>query len=103
GPGGGVLVLREQPFQLLVLSGPAVFVRVKGIRQPAPANVLGQDFLFFRGSVPVLIFQGLQSADGLDVAGKLLLGPALAQMLVSDSKVLGRWGRNFRLRLVNME
>ena len=103
GPGGGILVLGKQTFQFLIFFGPAVLVRVKGIRQPAPTDVLGQDFLFFRGSVPVLIFQGLQSADGLDIASKLLFGPALAQMLVGDAEVSGRWGRNFRLRLVNME
>src|SRR5699024_11531655 len=40
GPGGGILVLGKQTFQFLIFFGPAVLVRVKGIRQPASTDVL---------------------------------------------------------------
>src|SRR5699024_3101019 len=103
GPGGSILLGGKQFFQLRVLSGPAVFIRVESVRQAAPADVLGQDFLFFRGSAAPLRLDGLQGTDGLNVAGKLLLWPAFAQMLVGDAEVSGRWGRNFRLRQLNME
>src|SRR5699024_123834 len=103
GPGGGVLVLREQTFQLLILFGPTALVRVEGICQPTPADVLGQDFLCLRRGAASLCLDGLQGADGLDVAGKLLLGAALTRMLVGNAEVSGRWYRNFRLLRLNME
>ena len=94
GPGGSIFLRGQQFFQLRVFLGPAVLVRVKGVGKAAPANVLGQNFLFFRGSVPVFRLQSLQGADGLHIAGKLLLGAAFAQMIVGDAEVPGgRRGR----------
>ena len=40
GTGSGIFILRKQSFQLGVLRGPAVLVRVKDIRQASPADIL---------------------------------------------------------------
>ena len=44
-----VLAVRQQAFQLLILGGPLGLVRVKGVRDAAPANIAGEDFLLCFG------------------------------------------------------
>ena len=49
-----VLAVRQQAFQLLILGGPISLVRVKGVRDAAPANIAGEDFLLRFGGGPAL-------------------------------------------------
>ena len=91
GTGGGVFILREQPFQFCVFLCPTIFAGVKGIRQTAPAHILGKHLLFLSGGTTVLLFQLEQGADGFDVPGVLLLCAALAQMVICDTEVPGKF------------
>ena len=90
GTGSSVLILGKQPFQLCVFLCPTIFAGVKGIRQTAPAHILGKHLLFLGGGTPVFLFQLEQGADGFNVPGILLLCAALAQMVVRDAEVSGR-------------
>ena len=109
GAPGRVVLLRGQGLlQLRVFFGPVLLVRVKGIRQSAPAHIAGQDLLFLRRGPAPLCLDGLQGADGVQVSPELLLGSALAQVVVRDAEIfapglclLGRThgrelGRSFR-------
>ena len=55
-PGCGIFFFRKSCFQFLIFACPGSFLCVKGICQPAPADILGQCFLFFRCRIPVLVF-----------------------------------------------
>ena len=98
GTGGGVLIFGEQPFQLCIFLCPTIFSGVKGIRQTAPAHILGKHLLFLSGGTPVFIFQLEQGADGFNVPGIFLLCAALAQMVVRDVEVPGRFRRSFSIQ-----
>ena len=93
--GGGVLVLRKQSLQLGIFTCPTGFVRVKGICQTAPTDVLRQHFLLLGRSTTVFFFQTEQRFDGFDVPGVLLLCATLAQMLICDVKIPGGFRRRF--------
>ena len=47
--------------------------------------------LFLSGGTTVLLFQLEQGADGFDVPGVLLLCAALAQMVICDTEVPGKF------------
>ena len=71
--GCGIFFFRKSCFQLLIFACPGSFLCVKGICQPAPADIIGQRFLFLRCRIPVLIFQGFQRIDGIHVGTEFLL------------------------------
>ena len=95
GTGGGVLVLGKQPFQFGVFLCPAIFAGVKDICQTAPTHILRQHLLLLGGGTTVLIFQLEQGANGFNVPGIFLLCTALAQMVVRNVEVSGRFRRRF--------
>ena len=98
GTGGGVFVLGKQPFQLCVFLCPTVFAGVKGIRQTAPAHILGKHLLLLGGGNTVLLFQLEHRFDGFDISRVLLLCAALAQMVVRDVEISGRLRRRFSIQ-----
>ena len=55
GAGGGVFILGEQPFQFGVFLCPTIFAGVKGIRQTAPAYILGKHLLLLGGGTTVFL------------------------------------------------
>ena len=87
----GVFVLGEQSFQFGVFLCPAIFTRVKGICQTAPAHILRKHLLLLGGGTPVLLFQLEQGSDSFNVPGVLLFCTALAQMIVRDVEVPGKF------------
>ena len=100
GPGRSVFLRGQQLFQFGILRTPCRFVRVKDVRQTAPAHILREQMLFFRGSIAVLLFDLLQRGNRLDVAPELFLRSAGPQIIVQDAEVFRRmrlWRHGFRL------
>lgn len=62
-----VLFRRQQSLQLPVLVSQGRVSLIKGLRDPAPPNILGQDFLILRGCQAVFLLQCFQGADGANV------------------------------------
>ena len=89
--GGGVFILREQPFQFCVFLCPVILIRVKGICQTAPAHILRQHLLLLGGGTPMLLFQLEQGADGFNVPRVLLLRTSDTQIIIRDVKVPGKF------------
>ena len=89
-----VLVLGQQGLELPVLA----VALVETVRKPAPAHVLGQDFLFLRGSEAVLGLQLFQQPDGPGIAVELLAGGSCAQGVVMDVIVVPLLRRDFRVQ-----
>ena len=94
-PGCGIFFFRKSCFQLLIFACPGSFLCVKGICQSAPADIIGQCFLFLWCRVPVLVFQGFQRIDGIHVGTEFLLWTAFAEVKAVDAIVL----RMFRFML----
>ena len=95
---GDVFILGEQSFQLCIFLCPTILAGVKGIRQTAPAHILRKHLLLLGGGTPVFLLQLEQGADGFDVPGIFLLCTALAQVVVCDAKVSGRFRRRFGIQ-----
>lgn len=91
GTGGGVFVLREQPFQFGIFLCPTVLTGVKSVCQTAPAHILRKHLLLLGGGTPVLLFQLEQSADGFDVPGEFLFGASDTQIIIRDVEVPGKF------------
>ena len=87
-PGCGIFFFRKSCFQLLIFACPGSFLCVKGICQPAPADIIGQRFLFLRCRIPVLIFQSFQRVDGIHVGTEFLFRTAFAEVKAVDAIVL---------------
>ena len=51
-----IFLFRKSCFQFLIFASPGRFLCVEGICQPAPADIIGQCFLFLRCRIPVLVF-----------------------------------------------
>ena len=79
----------QQPFQFGILRSPCGFRWVKSVRQPAPAHIPGKDFLLFWRCLPSGFLQVFQQLDCLDIGLELGLGAAFAQVIVSDTEILG--------------
>ena len=73
-----VLVLRQQAFELTIFFRPLRVIPVKGLRDAAPADVSGEDFLLVGVRLPVLRFNLLKRADCCNVIAKLCFCAALA-------------------------
>ena len=83
-----VLVLRQQAFELTIFFRPLRVIPVKGLRDAAPADVSGEDFLLVRARLPALRFNLLERLDGGNVERILRLCAAFAQMVIRDAEVL---------------
>ena len=86
---GSVFLRGQQLLQLGIFLAPAFLVRVKSIRQPAPAHIPGEDLLLLRRCLPGGSLQVFQQLDRLDVGLELSLGTAFAQVIVRDTEILG--------------
>ena len=85
--GCGILFFRKSCFQFLKFTCPGSFLCIKGICQPAPADIIGQRFLFLRCRIPVLIFQGFQRVDGIHVGTEFLFRTAFTEVKAVDAIV----------------
>ena len=97
-PGCGIFFFRKSCFQLLIFACPGSFLCVKGICQPAPADIIGQRFLFLRCRIPVLIFQSFQRVDGIHVGTEFLFRTAFAEVKAVDAIVFCMSALRFCLR-----
>ena len=86
--GCGIFFFRKSCFQLLIFACPGSFLCIKGICQSAPADIIGQRFLFLRCRIPVLVFQGFQRIDGIHVGTEFLFRTAFAEVKAVDAVVL---------------
>ena len=104
GPGRFIFLRGQQFFQFCVLCGPCGFVRVKGVRHAAPAHILREDMLFFRGGIAIFLLDLLQCGDCFDIAPEFFLWPAFPKVIAQDAEVLRRtrFGRR-RFRPVNVQ
>ena len=95
GTSGCILVLGEQSFQFGILFCPVVLVRVKGIRQTTPSNILRKHFLLLGGGSTVFLLQLEQGADSCNVPGVFLFCTALAQMIVRNAEISSSFRHRF--------
>ena len=85
-----IFIFRKQIFQGKILLCPISFIRVKGIRETAPADEIRQNLLFFRSSVPIFVFQLKQSFNGFHVPCKFLLWSTFTKMVIRDMEIYRR-------------
>ena len=74
---------------------------IKGIGKTAPARILCQDLMFFRGGKAILRFYGLQNLDRGNVLLELGFFTAHADLIVGDAVVVLFVGRYFGMRIIN--
>ena len=88
-----IFIFGKQVFQCLILLRPISLVRVKGICQTAPTDIIRQNLLFFGSGVPVLAFQFEQSFNGCDVSCEFLLRSTFTDVVIRDVEVhrRNRW------------
>ena len=94
-PCRSIFILGKQIFQSGVLLRPISLIRVKGICQTAPADIVRQNLLFFRSSVSVLTFQFEQGLNGFNVPCELLLWSTFTNVVIRDVEVYRRNRRDF--------
>ena len=94
-PCRSIFILGQQIFQRGVLLRPISLIRVKGICQTAPADIVRQNFLFFGSSVAVLALQLEQGLDGFHISCKLLLRSTFTDVVIRDVEVHRRNRRDF--------
>ena len=86
---GCVLFRSQQLFQLLILLFPLFFSFIKCVRDPAPADVMCEDFLLLRTCLLPLCFEFFQQPDRTYIVLEPCLCAAfLCQVDVMDSVVL---------------
>ena len=90
-----IFVLGQQIFQSGVLLRPISLIRVKGICQTAPADIVRQDLLFFGSSVSVLALQLEQGLDGFHISCKFLFRSTFTDVVICDVEVHRRNRRDF--------
>ena len=90
-----IFVLGQQILQRGVLLCPISLIRVKGICQTAPADIVRQNFLLFGSSVAVLVLQLEQGLDGFHVSCKFLFRSTFTDVVICDVEVHRRNGWNF--------
>ena len=103
-----IFLVLQKAFELLIFLLPARVFGVKCLRQTAPADVSGEDFLLVRARLPALRFNLLERLDGGNVERILRLCAAFAQMVIRDAEVLrfvrlGFFALRFLPRQVNNE
>ena len=91
-PRRSVLRRGKGRLQLQKFLRPARFIRVKGVRQAAPAHITGQNLLLGGGGGAALQLNALEGVDGLHVAAELLFLRPNAQIIVSDAEIPGGGG-----------
>ena len=94
----GIFFFRKSCFQLLIFACPGSFLCIKGICQSAPADIIGQRFLFLRCRIPVLVFQGFQRIDGIHVGTEFLFRTAFTEVKAVDAVVFYMSALRFCLR-----
>ena len=82
-----VFLRRQRSGEFPVFSGPRGLLRIKGIRQTAPAHIPGEYALFLRRGHALPGFQPVQQVNGLHVPLKLGLCAAFAQVVVRNAEV----------------
>ena len=80
----------QSRFQFGIFVAPFLPSGIERFRDPAPADVAGQGFLFLRRRVSVLRFDGFQGMNRVHVHTEFRLRPAFAEVLVRDAEVFGR-------------
>ena len=94
-PCRSIFILGKQVFQCLILLRPISLVRVKGICQTAPTDIIRQNLLFFGSGVPVFAFQFEQGFNGCDVSCEFLLRSTFTNVVICDVEVHRRNRWNF--------
>ena len=87
--GRRILRLRQQCLELRVLPAPVLVLRVKRLRDAAPAHIAGEGFLLLWRCLPGGFLQVFQQLDCFNIGLELGLGAAFAQMIVYDVEILG--------------
>ena len=77
----------QRRFYLGILLRPTGVVRVKCLRDAAPADKAGQHFLLLRRGEPALGLQRFQQMDGVHVGPELRFRAACAQIIIGDVEV----------------
>ena len=85
-----MFVGRQDRFQFGIFVAPFLASGIESFRDPAPADVAGQGFLFLRRRIPVLRFDGFQGMDRVHVHTELGFRSTLAEVFVRDAEVFGR-------------
>ena len=83
-----IFLVRQKAFELLIFLLPACIFGIKCLRQTAPADVSGEDFLLVRARLPALRFNLLERLDGGNVERILRLCAAFAQMVIRDAEIM---------------
>jgi hypothetical protein len=90
-----VFVLRTEPIAVLLIAFDALgleAIKERRQRGVSPADVLGEDLLFFGGGVSLLFFQRPEEPDGVDVSFGFGDGAAGDQVVVgADAEVSSLW------------
>ena len=87
GAGGLVFLRRQRVFQFRVLFRPFVVTLVERLRQSAPADVTGENFLFLRRRQTFFRLDLFQSTDRRHIVLKFRLLTARAKILIRDVKI----------------
>ena len=87
GTGFLVLICREQGLQFGILFRPFRIVFIERLRNTAPANIPGKDFLFLRCGLPLLCIQRLQHPNGFHIGFILCFRPSCAEIIVRNTEV----------------
>ena len=83
-PRCGVLLLVKKLFQFQIVTVPLV----EAVRKPAPAHILREDLLLFRGGEALLCLQLFKKPDGGDIVCVPDAGSADADLIVCDTVVM---------------
>ena len=94
---GGVFLRAERCIQLPELIGPSLLSFIESVGKTAPADIPEKYLLLLRRCASALKLQLVQKIDGVHVAAKLHLRPALAKMIVRDAEVLCGGNGSFSL------
>ena len=86
-----IFLRRQRSGKFTVFPGPRGLLRVKGIRQTAPAHIPREYALLLRRGHALLGFQSVQQVNGLHVSLKFDLCAAFAQVIIRNAEI--RWNK----------
>ena len=86
--GGGIFLRGQQLFQLGILGNPCRFLRVKRIRETAPAHISRKNLLLFGACLLSGSFQLFQQTNGINICLELGFRTAFAQVVVGDTEII---------------